>query len=342
MKKYFTLGVFSLLFITITHAQVGAPGNNPNKDAVLDLNNTNGINTKGLLLPKVALNAANTSTLPLGKIAGTKVYNTAKSSTGSTAVFPGIYTNDGTNWIKSETNSKIWFLNGNAGTNPATDFIGTTDATDVVIKTNSTEKMRIAGTGQVLIGTSTVPATSANVKLIVDNGNKGGAIQLKDGTEADGAVLMTYPYDTNGIASWVTRGNNDTGTGIYRSTVAQTFTSGTATTLQTNKTIKITEPGNYMVSVRWWGTTGAPNANLQVEADIILNKNGTQFDFLQQYETVLGTAATITFTSNLIVTNCTENDVLTIAIKPNYGGNWATGSYGLGTNIMPSLMVVKL
>lgn len=345
MKKYFTLGVFSLLFITITHAQVGAPGNNPNKDAVLDLNNTDGTNTKGLLLPKVALEDTPNSPLPLGKIAGTKVYNTAKSSSGDTAVFPGIYTNDGTNWIKSETNSKIWFLNGNAGTNPATDFIGTTDPTDLIIKTNSTEKMRIRGSnGRVLIGTSTdLTPNIFKVKLFVDNGNKGGAIQLKDGTEADGAVLMTRPGNTDGVANWVTRGNNDTGAGIYRNTVAQTFTSGSGAVLQTNKTIKITEPGNYMVSVRWWGTTGAPTANSQVEADVILKRNGTQVDILQQYETVFETTGgIITFTSNLIATNCSANDILTITIQPNFGGNWATGSYGLGANIMPSLMVVKL
>ena len=46
-----------------------------------------------------------------------------------------------------------WSLTGNAGTNPTSNFIGTTDAQDWVIKTNNTERMRITSTGNVGIGT---------------------------------------------------------------------------------------------------------------------------------------------------------------------------------------------
>ena len=48
-----------------------------------------------------------------------------------------------------------WSLTGNAGTNPATNFIGTTDAQDWVIKSNNTERMRVLSNGNVGIGTST-------------------------------------------------------------------------------------------------------------------------------------------------------------------------------------------
>jgi hypothetical protein len=55
-----------------------------------------------------------------------------------------------------------WGLTGNAGTNPATQFIGTTDAQDLVFKTTNTEKMRVASNGNVGIGTTT-PDTKLDV-----------------------------------------------------------------------------------------------------------------------------------------------------------------------------------
>jgi hypothetical protein len=42
-----------------------------------------------------------------------------------------------------------WSLTGNSGTNPATNFIGTTDAQDWVIKSNNTERMRVLSNGNV-------------------------------------------------------------------------------------------------------------------------------------------------------------------------------------------------
>jgi hypothetical protein len=51
-----------------------------------------------------------------------------------------------------------WGLTGNSGTNPATQFIGTTDAQPLVIKTNNTEAMRVLSTGNVGIGTTTPDA----------------------------------------------------------------------------------------------------------------------------------------------------------------------------------------
>jgi hypothetical protein len=39
--------------------------------------------------------------------------------------------------------SSGWGLTGNAGTNPLTQFIGTTDNQDLVFRTNNIEKMRL-------------------------------------------------------------------------------------------------------------------------------------------------------------------------------------------------------
>ena len=51
-----------------------------------------------------------------------------------------------------------WELTGNSGTNPATNFLGTTDNQPLAIRTNGTERMRFSTDGNVGIGTSTPEA----------------------------------------------------------------------------------------------------------------------------------------------------------------------------------------
>jgi SprB repeat len=48
----------------------------------------------------------------------------------------------------SEPERNDWTMNGNAGTNPATQYIGTSDNKDVVFKTNGTESLRLLATGE--------------------------------------------------------------------------------------------------------------------------------------------------------------------------------------------------
>ncbi len=58
-----------------------------------------------------------------------------------------------------------WLTLGNAGTTPGTNFIGTTDAQDLAVRTNNTENLRITSSGNVGIGTTTPSA-----KFVVDHG----------------------------------------------------------------------------------------------------------------------------------------------------------------------------
>lgn len=69
------------------------------------------------------------------------------------------------------TTAKTWLLSGNGATNPPTDFIGTTDAKDWVVKTNNTERMRVLSTGNVGIGIA-APTTL----LEVSSGSAGDAV----------------------------------------------------------------------------------------------------------------------------------------------------------------------
>jgi hypothetical protein len=51
-----------------------------------------------------------------------------------------------------------WSLTGNAGTSPGANFLGTSDAHDLVVKTNGNEALRVTTNGSVGIGTSTPSA----------------------------------------------------------------------------------------------------------------------------------------------------------------------------------------
>ncbi|RTY90239.1 hypothetical protein [Flavobacterium sp. GT3R68] len=129
-------------------------------------------NNSGVVIPQVALTANNVSAPVVNPqtagapIAGTMIYNTATAGAGGTAVTPGFYYWDGTIWLpKSAEPSPDWSITGNAGTVSGTSFIGTTDATDLRIKTNSTDRWNIsnANSGQLQaysLGTALLPVYS--------------------------------------------------------------------------------------------------------------------------------------------------------------------------------------
>lgn len=103
---------------------------------------------------------------------GTVVVDTSASVYNCTDVFTCI---DTTNIVSTQSyvNNNAWLTTGNSGTNPATNFVGTTDSKSLVFKTKNTEAIRIDTNQNVGIGTTT-PTTKFQV------GN--GSISLTDGS----------------------------------------------------------------------------------------------------------------------------------------------------------------
>ena len=98
-----------------------------------------------------------------------------------------------------------WGLTGNAGTNPGTDFIGTTDAQPLVLRANGTVAFRLSR-GSVLpnvIGGSTQNVVSAGVDGATIAGGGGGT--------ADGANKVTDQYGFVG-GGYGNVAGNDSGT----------------------------------------------------------------------------------------------------------------------------------
>jgi hypothetical protein len=61
---------------------------------------------------------------------------------------------DGTSWVAVNANAAEWHINGNAGTNSVTDYIGTSDAQDFVIRTNAIPRVTVDKAGPVTVDTS--------------------------------------------------------------------------------------------------------------------------------------------------------------------------------------------
>jgi hypothetical protein len=340
MKKHKIIVSFLIVLgITNLNAQVGLQiNNNPNPDAVLDLSNPTG-NTKGLLLPKVALKDSNTADPLSTHTAGMHVYNTATSGSGLYKVIPGEYYNDGSKWIRIA--GSAWALGGlnNTSINANVNAIGTSDDSNFRLGINGVIRTTVTTNGNVLVGTKTIPTGGDNAKLIAVDAGNFSALRIVDGNEQIGATLVS---DANGVASWQKLDNITT---VYKSTVAQTFPTAINTTLQTSQTMKIPTKGTYLTTLRWWGKNDGPNPNGVVSAYISLLKNGVAVDNIEYYLTISG-ALYNTFNVTLLAPNCAVGDVLTIQIRPSIGitttANWYTGSAGVNSNFMPSIVVSKL
>lgn len=158
----------SLIIITISFftneidAQVGIGNTAPT--GALDITSA----SEGLLIPRISLSATNIATVAT-PTTSELVYNTNTSAAGPNEVTPGFYYWDTVSslWIRIATGKgDNWSLTGNTGTNPATNFIGTSDAQDLRIKTNGNNRLNItSANGQVqsyFSGAAGIPSYSWN------------------------------------------------------------------------------------------------------------------------------------------------------------------------------------
>lgn len=95
--KHFYATILCVVFLSSSaYSQVGINTTSPG--GILDVQST----TMGVVYPVVSLSSTSTETItnPNGPniVAGTTIYNNATAGSGITAVFPGIYTWDGTEW----------------------------------------------------------------------------------------------------------------------------------------------------------------------------------------------------------------------------------------------------
>jgi hypothetical protein len=174
---YLTLTVF----VNAQNVAINATGATASASAMLDVSSSN----SGVLIPRVALTGTTSAAPVTAPTTSLLVYNTATVSD----VTPGFYYWSGSAWVRFLTGaSNAWNLTGNAGINPATNFIGTTDAQPWIVRTSNTERVRILSAGNILFNRTT-------------------ALYATDLFEAQGNA--TFPDAINGYT------DQATGSGVY-------------------------------------------------------------------------------------------------------------------------------
>lgn len=148
MKKNYILSSTIMLYLaflsvtTTTQAQnigINATGAAPDAGAMLDISSTN----KGLLVPRVNItNLATIAPITGSATVSMLVYNT------NTTTGVGYHYWNGASWVRLSTGD-AWELTGNAGTNAATNFLGTTDNIDFSIRRSNLERFRLNATSVV-------------------------------------------------------------------------------------------------------------------------------------------------------------------------------------------------
>lgn len=121
-------------------------------------------------------------------------------------------------------NNAMWTLVGNSGTSALTNFLGTTDAQPLAIRTNNNEAMRITETGLVFIGSSTGTNTLdvTGTFSATGNGTIGGTLGVTGLITGNGGLTLTGTTLIN------TTGSASTTIGTTSSTSSLTVLTGTS------------------------------------------------------------------------------------------------------------------
>ncbi len=343
MKKIYILAA-TLIFSATSFAQnigINATGAAPNASAMLDVSATN----KGVLIPRVALSSTTDATTVPGAATSLLVYNTATAGSGATAVYPGYYYWDGTQWVAfGGTGGKDWSLLGNAGTTAGTNFLGTTDAQDLVFKTNTTERARFLSTGPFLVNATAQLSTEqmrvsggSNYAIRAENNSASDVIWAQNNGSGDGVHGSAYG---NGDAIYGYAGG--TGTGISGYSVSGDGAAGTANTSTTfggsfyntnSSGTGLISTGNALGGTYLTGGTGiAANGNSGLFAYgksttgtgvIGVGNNNTAINTL-----AAGSGAAFTgTTTGIYAYYTTAGDGQGLLIQDAYGAQWNVGAW---------------
>ncbi len=192
---HFLFTIFGLLFLTsyflpkaYAQANVGIGTTSPDPSALLDLTST----SRGLLVPRMTESQKNAIVSPA---TGLLIYETNTATTGTYAgTGPNFWYYSGTTWIPFLGGG--WLLTGNAGTTPGSNFLGTTDSEDFVVRTNNLEHLRVYAAGNV--GLTNTNNTSEELRFFEPSGSGSLYSGFKAGVQTASVTYTLPPADGNG------------------------------------------------------------------------------------------------------------------------------------------------
>jgi uncharacterized protein YaiE (UPF0345 family) len=358
MKKVFLI---SMLAINITsYAQTGVAVNTTgaaaNSNAMLDVSATN----KGLLAPRVNLVSLTGDVVTSFGISATPTTSLLVYNTTASAIFQtGFYFWDGSLWTKLNTGAtssvaNAWSLTGNASTT-ASNYIGTTDALPLSLRTAGLNRVTVTSAGNVGVGTTT-PATKMHIvsggeALRIEGTNNWiGFAESALGTyngylyqTASNFILGTITGSAKNIqispkgipALTATQGGN---IGIGTTTPQAFLEIKGASSLAFNPTIKLVETSSYGYSrLHFTNTSATGNSEFYIKARNTIIPADDRLSFQNSFS---GVNMTITGEGKVGIGTETPDDKFAVFTPPNNAGithtdgdiKFATYLIGTGTS----------
>lgn len=281
MKNNFLLLCLLILHGSYASAQsVGIGTASPDASAQLHIAS----NTKGLLLPRMTGTAMAAINSPAkGLLVYDSVANQLKFNAG---------TKSNPNWrpVGSNTGNQ-WGLSGNAGTNPANHFIGTTDNTTLAFRINNIAAGRID---------SALYYTSM--------GFRAGHITTGKYTTAFGYYALSHNTSGEGNTAMGYKALSDNSTGVFNTAIGvhslSYNTQGNYNTAMGFNTLTSNTTGSYNVAsgrnALVNNTTGGYNvasgyntmfANVEGGGNVALGYGALQLNIISNYNTAIGSEA---------------------------------------------------
>ncbi|MBP2619249.1 hypothetical protein [Chryseobacterium jejuense] len=235
-------------------------------------------------------------------------------------------------YVLSYSQTQTWNTTGNAGTNSATDFIGTTDDQPLVFKTNGVEKIKLSPSGRLVFYNTN--SQTWNYNLYIGGGNE----------NPSESPVMNYANVAVGLGSMISNTTGSSNTALGYNTMTNNTKGSINTALGINamqsavdgnnnvavgvNTLGGMITGDYNTAVgnsalRSWGSVASlaltKNTAIGSTALMRLNNGG--------YNTVVGQDS---FVNTYIGSN-------NIALGSNNArdANNATGNIYIGNNIIP-------
>lgn len=271
---FFTLFRFSAVSQNIG---INADGSGPDSSAMLDINvNALAANAKkGLLIPRVSLSGTTDNTTVPSPATSLLVFNTNAGMAGGGV---GYWYWDGAKWvalITGTTGGSAWQLPGNAGTNPATDFLGTTDNQDLVLRANNKEVARLITSLNGYMRVYDPINSSGYLQVGASSGIAQFNVGGKFGISGTGNNMRQYVDDGLGANTSITF--NNTGAGYLSVDFERDVTLGTSSGYDGMLILKNTANANT-ITMQSGATSASYTLTLpaaQGGANTFLQNNGT-------------------------------------------------------------------
>lgn len=359
MKNKLIIVLVCLFCQQLTAQNVGIGTTTPNASAKLEISATN----SGLLIPRVSLTGTDDVVTIPSPANSLLIFNTDDAGAGVFVVSPGYYYFNSSNatWLRLQTAGSIvssgWQTNGNAGTTPASNYVGTSDNQSLAFKINNTNAGLIGTNGNAFFGlNSGLPtATGANnigvgnfalasnntgysnvaigVKALQFSTNKNNLVAIGDSALYNNGIGAFQPYEAGentAVGSKAlyknTTGSSNTATGFW----SQYFTStGVGNSSQGSLSLSQNTSGNYNTAVGYFNL----RANKTGSGNSALGTNALSFNTTGSNNTALGNLALASNLSgnsnvamgiNAMAYSSTESNVVAIgdsALMQFQGGN---------------------